>query len=81
MALLTATHWSAVAIVLPTLRDRDQEGRAGSSAPGTAQVLVSGLPEIALRATRQAGSPRSIAAGGALIGGVCGAWSASGADV
>ncbi len=37
---------------MPTLRNSDQEGRAGASRPGTAQVLVSVLPEIALRAVR-----------------------------
>ena len=35
---------------VPTLRDADPEGRAGSSGPGTAQVLVPVLPEIALGA-------------------------------
>ncbi len=35
---------------VPPVPDTDQEGRAGSSGPGTAQVLVPVLPEIALRA-------------------------------
>ena len=37
---------------LPALRHSGQEGRAGPAGPGTGQVLVPGLPEIASRAAR-----------------------------